>query len=392
MTTYTQTVNTLSTVALDTMTKDLTNLINEGGEKMLKHMAAKGRIFMVNDAEKLKHPVAYGTGEATTYFQADTFAGVAGSLETAAQEHLKYAQFLLHAATKNINYPQAMPAGNLIPYVTNTMRANMMGILNEEENVFMRGENSGTGTEVIQGAITGDNGDGGTYQTSNLPASLAGVVNPYKGVEEDGDAVAGPDNYATFGGLDGNDHSHWNPLRVATTGGGNASKILEDLQTAILNASFSETERPDLFMTTQGIYEAFIDLLRAKSRINDGVIADLGTTSQIPFAGSMVDWSRYLDADKIWDFDWTEGSSSGDDRATEFPVIGINSNSLRLNTVAGGGVSEESLGFVQKVGSTQLHAQLTNLFDRVQWKRCWSVDGGRRSFVTIGGITDSASA
>jgi hypothetical protein len=400
MTSYTQTINTLSTIALDTMTTDMANLVNESGEKFLKHISSKGRIFVVNDAEKLKHPVLYGSGESTTYYDGADLTPATGdsnnNLGSDAQEHMKYAQFMLYAATRNINFPQAMPAGNLIPYVSNVMKVNMMDILNSEENIFVRGEETGTGTEVCHGAgnFTGENDTAGTsWNESYLPASLAGVVNPYQQVAVDAGAEAGTNNYAVFGGLDGGDHPHWNPTRFGSAGdSGKCDKLLEDVQKAILNASFSEMERPDLFMTTQGIYEVFLDLLRAKSQINDGVLANLGTTSQIPFAGSMIDWSRYLDADVVWDFDYTDTGGGGDDRSTQYPLIGINSNSLRLNVVAGGGVSETSLGFVQKVGGTQKHPLIPQVFDRVQYKRCWSVDGGRRSFVTVGGISDLATS
>ena len=399
MTTYTQTINTLSTIALDTMTKDLANLVNEGGEKFLKHIAAKGRIFVVNDAEKLKHPVLFGSGESTTYYDGADLTPATGdswnNLGSDAQEHMKYAQFQLYAATRNINYPQAMPAGNLIPYVTNVMKVNMMDILNSEENLFLRGEETGTGTETIHGAgnFTGENDEDGSFAETYLPCTLSGVANPYQGVAIDGGGEAGTGNYAVFGGLDGGDHAHWNPGRFGSAGSsGKCDKLLEDVQKAILNASYSENERPDYFLTTQGVYESFIDLLRAKSQINDGVIANLGTTSQIPFAGAMVDWSRYLDADNSWDFDYNDTGGGGDDRSSQLPLIGVNSSSIRLNVVAGGGVSEDSLGFVQKVGTTQKHPLIPQLFDRVQYKRQWSIDNGRRSFVTVGGITSTATS
>ena len=54
---YTQKIDTLTTVAIDEATKDVANLVTEGGEKLLKKVQSKGRIFVVNDAEKEKHPV-----------------------------------------------------------------------------------------------------------------------------------------------------------------------------------------------------------------------------------------------------------------------------------------------------------------------------------------------
>jgi len=373
---YTQKINTLTTVAIDEVTRDLANLVTEGGEKVLKKMQEKGRIFMVNDAEKVAHPVMYGSGS-TGYFDPAGLSGAttddSNALNVAADEIMALAQFQMLSATRNINYPQAMPAGNLIPYISNAIKMNMMDILNKEEKLFLCGVDTGTaGTEEANYPLVGDKNF-----TTGLPMSMGAVVNG----ADTGSAIK-------FAGIDTDDatFAHWKPYVGAA---GFTSSPSFDLWTAalddaILACSFSETERPDWILTTKAAYKDILVRLRGKSQINDAVLANLGTTDEIPYAGCMIDWSRYLTKDKVWDVTAWDHSSAG---TAETPILGINTNSLRLNVVAGGGVNEDSLGFVQKVGGTQKHAAKANVFDRVQYKRCWSLDGGRRSFFQIEGAT-----
>ena len=363
--TYTQTIDTLTTAAIDEATKDLANLVNEGGEKVLKKMQSKGRIFVVNDAEKVKHPVLYGSGS-TLLFDPDTFAGASGTGISghAAEEIMSFAQFHMSAGTRNINYPQAMPAGNHIPYISNAIKMHMMDILNLEEKQFLVGNADGS-THAIVGAFVGDGGYDAT-----LPTNLIGIV----------DTTAS----SRFAGIAWDDEAtlaHWKAGTAVATADSpdEMSEWGPTLDAAILDCSYSETERPDWFLTTQAVYKNLLTALRAKSQINDAVLANLGTTTEVPYAGVTVDWSRYLVKDALWNV--------GAGTAAFNPLVGINTNSLRLNVVAGGGVSDGKLGFVQKVGSTQTHAAATQLFDRGQYKRCWSLDGGRRSFVQVEGIT-----
>jgi len=377
---YTQKIDSLTTVAIDEATRDLANLVNEGGEKLLKKVQSKGRIFVVNDAEKVKHPVLYGSGT-TLYFDPDSMGGTtdysSGGTDEAlgytANEIMSFAQFHMYSATRNINYPQAMPAGNFIPYVSNSIKMHMMDILQKEELMFLRGTDTvPLGGYAVRGPNVGDDG-----ATAGKPMTVAGLLNA--------------DNSITFAGIDvgtgSGDFEQWRPTLVdgaGVTGGSATPSTIAHfgpaLDLAILNSSFSETERPDWILTTKTMYTNVLTALRAASQINDAVLANLGTTEQVPYAGCMIDWSRYLDEGDTWD--GTGGSG------TECPVLGINTNSLRLNVVAGGGVSDDSLGFVQKVGSTQTLPTRTNLFDRVQYKRCWSIDGGRRSFFHIEGWTN----
>ena len=365
---YTQKIDTLTTAAIDEATKDLANLVSEGGEKLLKKMQSAGRIFVVNDAEKVKHPVLYGSGT-SQYFDPDTLAPSSGTgLGTAAEEILAFAQFQMLAATRNINYPQAMPAGNFIPYISSAVKMHMMDILNKEEQIFLNCHDAST-TEEANYPLPGDKNF-----TTGLPMSAAGLLSG----KDPGSAYA-------FAGIDtdSTDFAKWIPTLVTAAGttAPTEAQVFGALDEAILEGSFSETERPDWILTTKIMYKYILDLMRDKSRINDAVLANLGTTDEIPYAGTFLNWSRYLAKDVVWDISGhTPGGSAG---TAEHPVMGLNTNSLRLNVVAGGGVSDDKLGFVQKIGSTQKHAALTNLFDRVQYKRCWSIDNGRRSFFQI---------
>ena len=364
---YTQRINNLTTVAIDEATTDLANLVTEGGEKVLKKMQSKGRIFVVNDAEKVKHPVLYGSGSTGYFDPATPLTGVTSddtnALNVAADEILAYAHFHMFSATRNINYPQAMPAGSVIPYVSNVIKMNMMDILNKEEKLFLCGIDTGlAGTEARNYPERNDEAD-----TSPLPMSVGALV--YS--KDTGSTTK-------FAGIDQDhaDFAHWVPqLTVMAAADPSDVQWFDALDNAILNSSFSETERPDWILTTKQCYTDLLSKLRALSQINDAVLANLGTTDEIPYAGTMINWSRYLAKDNIWDV--TNSSNA------ECPILGLNTNSLRLNVVAGGGVNDESLGFVQKVGTTQKHAAKANIFDRVQYKRCWSIDGGRRSFFQI---------
>jgi len=366
---YTQKINNLTTVAIDEATSDLANLVTEGGEKVLRKMQSSGRIFVVNDAEKVKHPVLYGSGSTGYFDPASPLTGVTSddtnALNVAADEILAYAQFHLYSATRNINYPQAMPAGDVIPYISSTIKMNMMDILNKEEKLFLCGIDTGlAGTEARNYPLVGDEAD-----TAPLPMSVGALI-----------YSADTGSTTKFAGIDQDaaDFAHWAPQLVnCAAADPSATQWFEALDSAILTSSFSDTERPDWILTTKQCYTDLLTKLRALSQINDAVLANLGTTDEIPYAGCMIDWSRYLAKDNIWD---VTGSSNA-----ECPILGLNTNSLRLNVVAGGGVNEDSLGFVQKVGATQKHAAKANIFDRVQYKRNWSVDGGRRSFFQIEG-------
>lgn len=373
---YDQTIDTMVTTALDTVTRDPANLLTDSGEKFLKAAAAKGRLFMVNDAENIRHPVLYDDGESTTYYAPDSL-GISGNLGAVAKEILTQALFTMQAATRNINFPQSQPSGNMIDYVSSVVKANMMKILNEEECLFVRGVNTATGTEEQISPFSGDTNYGSTRQ----PMSLADLLCNGSGTPAEIFANLRSD------ALDvGTANTNWATQQVDATSVTGGVTIFTDMQKCILQSGFSEVERPTDFYCSQTFYEFFLAQMRKLGALPDPVQANLGRESAIPFGGITIDWSRYLEKDAIWDGKAVSGSTAQE------PVFGINWNSLRLNLVRSGGVSGDSLGFIRTIGGMQPHPTTTTLFKRIEWKRQWSIDKGRRSFVNLNLLTGTLAA
>jgi len=384
--TYSQDLDTLVSTAIDTYTKDPINALTDSGEKFLKAAAQKGRLFVVNDAESVRHPILYGHGETSSlYYPAGIAAANAGTpavdaLSTSAKEILTHSIFHLQAGTRNINFPQSQPAGNLIDYVSSVVRANMMHILNEEEILFVQGNAGGSNSTAVarDPAITDTN------YAHGYPMSLVGLM-------QSSSAVSWNDSTTdeSFANIKTDDVAKFTPatfraastLEASPTAG--YESIIGDLQKAVLETSYSEVERPtDVYMTLKG-FESFLSEHRALGALPDPVNANLGKEGAVTFAGVTVDWSRYLKADVKYDLVTPFGATAS------APVLGINWNSLRLNTVRAGGVGSDSIGFIRQIGDIQTHPALTNVFKRIEWKRQWSVDNGRRSFFTIFGNLDA---
>ena len=374
--TYTQSLDTLVSTAIDTYTKDPINALTDSGEKFLKGAAQMGRLFVVNDAESVRHPILYGHGESSSLYVPDTTTGTpaTNNLSATAKEILTHSIFHLQAGTRNINFPQSQPPGNLIDYVSSVVRANMMSILNEEEILFVQGRPGG-GTLVANMPFISDTG-----YTAGLPMSLVALMTASSTPHWSPDGNTTDESFAAVKTAD---VPKWQPNFFAATGGNAYQGIIGDLQKAVLTASYSEVERPThVYMTLKG-FEAFLAAHRAIGALPDPVNANLGKEGAVTFAGVTVDWSRYLVNDVKWDLIDAEGTTAS------APVLGINWNSLRLNTVRAGGVGSDSLGFIRQIGDMQAHPLLTNVFKRIEWKRQWSVDNGRRSFFTIYGNIDA---
>jgi len=381
--TYNQTLDTMVSTALDTYSTDPINVLTDSGEKFLKAAASQGRVFVVNDAENIRSPLLYDHGEASSLYKPDQLDGVpdgVNNLGRAAVEILTHCRFTLQAATRNINFPQSQPPGNLIDYVSTVVKANMMHILNEEEQLFVRGNAGAVGTGTAsakRGAAIADADYASGYPTS-LPAILLGS----SARSDEGSTVT-----EAYAGIATNDISRWSPYQVQTSGtAGKHDKIFNDLQSAILYASYSEIERPTHVYCHLDSFEAILEKLRTDAALPDPVRADMGKEGTIPFGGITIDWSRYLSKEAMWD------GTNNDPGVATYPMLGINWNSLRLNTVRAGGVGNESIGFIRQISGIQPHPEYSNVFKRIEWKRQWSVDNGRRSFFVIDGLTDPAVA
>ena len=381
-------LDTMVSTAIDTYSKDPVNALTDSGEKFMKSAAQLGRIFMVNDSEAVRHPIMYGGGENSSLYTPDgpaaTDTGVIdgdpayNQLSANAHEVLTHARFELQAGTRNINFPQSQPPGNIIDYVSNVVKANMMEILNEEEILFLNGKPAASpGAGTANGAFPGD-GDYSEGYPVSLPALLFGSSNPTS-LDATGDTTA-----EAFGAIKTDDVARWQPYHVqadaaAGTPATDSSTMISDLQKAVLNATYSEVERPTHVYVTLAQFEKFLDLLRDSAALPDPVRTDMGKEGTIPFGGVTIDWSRYLKADVIYDLIDAENTTAS------LPIIGLNWNSLRLNTVRAGGISGDGLGFIRQIGDLQPHPLKSNVFKRIEWKRQWSVDNGRRSFFFIYG-------
>jgi hypothetical protein len=375
---YTQSLDTMVSTAIDTYSRDPINALTDSGEKFLKQAAQSGRVFMVNDSENVRHPIMYGHGEDSSLYKPDITTGTPNlnNLSATAKEVLTHAVFTLQAGTRNINFPQSQPPGNVIDYVSSVVKANMMSILNEEEILFLTGNGDSdiSSTALRRAAAVGD-----TDFSHGYPVSLGGLL--YSSSERSnvlGSVGTGDTSDESFAAVKTNDVAKWD-THHATAGATDHSTMIADMQKAILNSSYSEIERPTHIYTTLDSFEEMLGLLRTSAALPDPVNTNMGATGTIPFAGISIDWSRYLKKEVFWDDLEAEFITSS------YPILGVNWNSLRLNTVRAGGISGDSIGFIRQIGDMQAHPLLSNVFKRIEWKRQWSVDNGRRSFFTISG-------
>jgi hypothetical protein len=303
-----------------------------------------------------------------------------------------------------------MPAGDLVNYVDTRIKMTMIDLFNKEEKLLLLGEQNGDGNARYRSPFYGDDEYGLTtdstdansddfckYQPgipTNLPSFFMG------GTELSGTDVnagtAGTSSDASakmFAGIKIDDFPAAEadqPLKTATTtadlSGGTQATVaklfMNDLQTLILQSTYSEVERPTDIWTSLDVFTRILHFLRLDGALPDPVQANMGKEGTIPFGGLNIDWHRYLVADSIWN---TAGASVDD---TNIPLLGINFNSLRLNLVKrGGGMPHDEVGMFESVGDMELAHQLPILYKRVQWKRQMSWDHGRRSSFMMTGIT-----
>jgi len=423
--TYTRTLDTLASMSLDTRTSDVHSTVSDFGEKFIKTLNNKGRVFVVNDAEGLRHPVAQTGAEPITYFTPDDMGGSGTGVykfETTAKDPLSQIQFTMPVAAININFPQAMPAGDLVSYVDTRIKMTMIDLFNREERLLLLGEKNSDGNALYTSPFQGDTTYGLTtdddaaagddfckYRAglpTNLPSffmggtTLAGCDVGGGGVSDDPDASG-----KMFAGIRLTDFAvdpdsptaaeiakYDQPLKTATTtadlGAGDAAaqkvagkSFMNDLQTLILKSTYSEIERPTDIWTSLEVFTRMLTFLRLDGALPDPVQANMGKEGTIPFAGLHVDWHRYLEADSIWNPLYTAD-------VAHIPLLGINFNSLRLNLVKrGGGMPHDEVGMFESVGDMELAHQLPILYKRIQWKRQMSWDHGRRSSFMMTGIT-----
>jgi len=387
---YSRDIDTLFSVASDTVSGDPINLINAAGEKLLPELAAKGRIFMVNDAKQVSHPVLHTDGGgAIVDYVVDANNGGSASTATAghglddlSNEILSHAKFDMITSSRNISFAQDMPAGNQLDFMVNLLKSNALGIFAREESLLLCGGTDGTGATVSSNApMNGDtNFKSGT--TTRAPMSILGLL--AAGTDKGGDPSVGDETAESFAGLKIADVPHWAPQRIIHSGttGSTAADIsgaeLEaSLQKLILQCTFSGIESPDTIMLGTSAYEQFLKQYRGRlSPVH--LVEDSGYGSEsFMFAGCKVMRHRMLENTDV-KYDRMEGDTE------VYPIHVLNMKSLRMNIVKQDMNIGEGFGFLSSpIEGVFPHPTTTNLFKRVSWKRCYSVDNGRRSFGSL---------
>lgn len=373
-TTDTRTLNTLVSATLDTYSGDPANLVDEGGFKIFGKLARAGRIFAVNDAERVEHPVMHGAdGESTTRYVGTEFDGnpASNNLGVAQAEVLSKALFTIKNVTTNLNLPQELigrPSQLAMTEVQALTKRKMMNLLAEEEYWLLRGVGTATGTEAIVDPFSGD----ANWAATNGSMSMLGLMGTGK--------ITNTEKFANIDTQDAGDgDSDWAPqlYQGSTAAMTDLDEVIQDFQDSIIDCSrFGGIERPTDILTTVPIYNKFVEALREKTSINDAVVRNLGVESEIPFAGVKIDFSHHLDKDALWDITA--------ETTPEHPVLMLNLNSLRMNLVYGGDVTQGG-GFVKRVSDVAPHPTNTTFFARLLYKYCYSLDNGRRSFGQIEG-------
>ena len=380
---YDYSIDTLVSTTLDAYSGDPINLITKSGEKFLNRLKDKGRIFFIKDCEKIRHPLLIGHGEDSSYYIPDTMSGspATDNLGTEAQEILTQCNFSMVAGTRNINMPQSMPPGDVINYVDTLVRANLLKIWNEEEQLWW--------AEATKG-LAPFSGDTAYISTTDGAGWSAGYPMNCQGLLIGGTEFSGCTDLSAevFAGVTVNDvGAEWNPQFLNSGGdpdfdASTRVTLVQDLQSVIDSCGFSEAEHCTDVFTTKAVYEGLLTYLRENGALPAPIQANMGASwdHSFDFGGVKVHWSRYLSNDADWD---KPGSTTACD-----PVLGLNLNSLRMNVVAKPNTIDGQLGFIHQVGSTIPHAALTNVFKRIAWKRNFSVDNGRRSCFYMSGVND----
>ena len=404
--TYTRTLDTLASMSLDTRTSDVHSTVTDFGEKFIKTLNNKGRVFVVNDAEGIRHPVASTGSENITYFTPDDMGGGSYNFTTTAKDPLTQIQFTMPVGAININFPQAMPDGDLVSYVDTRIKMTMIDLFNREEKLLLLGEQNGDGNARYRSPFIGDDSYGAVTSDDNECKYEAGIPTNLPSYLMGGTEQAGCDlgsgsvdaKAKMFAGIKLNDFptaEFDQPHNVAWGGtgteynysastGADSKTLYATLQKAILTTTYSETERPTDIWTSLELFNGLIAGFRELGALPDPVRINMGKEGTIPFGGVNIDWHRYFTDDQIW--------NPTSDGTGQIPLLGLNFNSLRLNLVKrGGSMPSDEVGMFESVGEMELAHQLPILYKRVQWKRQLSWDKGRRSNFNITGIQTVAA-
>ena len=403
---YTRYLDTLATSALDYYSGRPHECIHDGGEKFLRTLLERGRVMAIPHTEHVFHDVVFDHGQNTNYYGLDDTGdpttalkgGKTGgatvaqaTLATTPTEVLTSARFQVAAGTRNIVLEQSMPAGNRIDQINTRIKANLSKIFNEEEQLLLLGQpaviqaSSSPATYAARGAVSGDTarimGESSTdleaTYTAGLPMSLMQFF------ASQGASVTA--------GLKNDDINNWAPdttyladesaVTSTINDGATALVVLAKIQEKINGCGYSEEEHTTHVWVSKVVFQHMVSGLITKGALPDPVRADIGNpwNYKIPFGGVEICWSRYLTASS--DLHIRDIASSSTGEATITPIFGLNMDTFRYNiaTDSADMTAEGLPGFVKQVGPIIPMVDKTNVFKRIAFSRCLSVENGRRS-------------
>ena len=375
--------NTLATIAVNGASSNVTQIINDGGEKIIQEMANLGRIFLVPDAERFSHGLLIAdSGSPTVRYRRDEFgAGVA--IDPDSVDIMTNAKFDILARTRNINFPQDMAGGQLYNYMSQAARANSIGMFQELESELLLGNPvpaTGATTPVSVDPYEGDDNYGSTKQNMSMRAITKSST---------GYGITADDPTSqSFAGLDGASYANWIPNKFTT--GSTTDLTVLDIDHSLRANDYGPLERTTHVYTGLTPFNLLVDEIRTKATHNDAMNANLGLNGKIQIGSGVIDWHRFLgkEADE-WDY--TNAVTSVACR----PVLFLNMGSLRLNIVAAGTVSDggfaaqkdPKIGFLKQFPGTHMHPQLNSMYKRVSMLSCYSLEHGRRGFSQMDGLS-----
>jgi hypothetical protein len=112
---------------------------------------------------------------------------------------------------------------------------------------------------------------------------------------------------APYGGIDGNTFSFWRNKVVNTTAAGSTKDTIQGLWNGLWAQLVRGSDRPDLIMADNTVWETYIASLQAQQRFNDTTTGDAGFMSV-----------KFMDADVVLDGGIYNGASTGTPASTAF--------------------------------------------------------------------------
>ena len=390
-----QVLDSLFLSTANTLTTDPAWLVNDRGEKFIRKAAERGRVFKeISDADDVEHLLTTGStpADAWKYYKGsreasgDQTMGSASSLAVTQEGIWSQARSTIQDVASNFVIPEDLirrPVQKQIDTMSALLERHLNEFYREQEAYAVLGASDDGGTPAALAPYKGDADFGGGTDYSLPSFSLLGLfvsgTNTNRGVTTSpyGDLSA-----ESFMDVKEDDAAQWVPYvdGVDNDGAGktaiatNGQTIYEYIQKYIIAVSrYGAGEMVTDWMVTPEMYEEILKYMRGKTNLNDTILANLATTTELPISGTMLDFHHFLDGtDTEWDI------TSETTAVATHPLIGINWNSLRFNMVYG---DEGEGSWLTPISDFQVAETSTWMYKRLHARSCWSLDNGRRSFV-----------